>query len=48
MNAEKLKTHTTVDESLEVFTPYPSYQNLKSVKHNLWIKFFKELISNKH
>ena len=46
MNADN-KTLTTVDESLEVFSPYPAYQNNYSVKIKAWLNFFKELITSK-
>ena len=38
MNAEKIKTHTTVDESLEAFSPFPTYHEIKSVKRNTWLR----------
>ncbi len=48
MNAENKKTHTSVDESLEVFTPFPAYQQPSDHKHNMWLRRFKQLVKTKH
>lgn len=48
MNAENKNTHTSIDESLEVFSPFPAYQAADNHKHKLWLQRFKQLVKTKH
>ena len=48
MNADNKNIHSSTDESLEVFSPYPAYHESKTEKHNIWLKFLRELIKTKH
>ena len=49
MNANNKKIHTSLDESLEAFSPYPAYQQVKLVKRNAWFRCItKKFNHDKH
>jgi len=49
MTANNKNIHTSIDESLEAFSPYPAYHQVKLVKRNSWLRCItKKFIHDKH
>jgi|GEM_PF-5804999 len=49
MNANNKNIHSSLDESLEAFSPCPTYHQAKRVKPSIWLRFvFKKRIEDKH
>ncbi len=48
MYIKNVNPHNSVDDSLEVFSPFPAYRDNKQAYKKSWLKFFKDLCYNKH
>ncbi len=47
MNAKNKNTHTSIDQSLEVFSPFPAYHDVKLNKIDSWLRYLAKLINHK-
>ncbi|MFC3193953.1 hypothetical protein ACFODZ_06850 [Marinicella sediminis] len=48
MHTEQKPTHTTIDESLEAFTPYPAYHPLSGDRHSHWCQQLMNWLKTRH
>lgn len=48
MNAKNVKPHFSIDDSLEVFTPFPAYRDSNLEYKIKWVDYLLKLFHFKH